>query len=98
FTEASELWRRPSSPARTSGYPRQGRETLAWPTNPSEPCVCTRAHVSLGANRNGSTSERPAALRRWTTNTRTSPRAIGMVEEGIERMSADPTQEHDCLP
>jgi len=28
----------------------------------------------------------------------TSPRAISMVEEGIERMSADPTQEHDCLP
>jgi len=49
FTEASELSRRPSSPARTSGYPQQGREKLAWRTNPSEPCVCTRAHVSLAA-------------------------------------------------
>src|SRR5215472_9784738 len=28
---------------------RAGRETLAWTTNPSEPCLCTRARVSLGA-------------------------------------------------
>src|SRR5262245_60944695 len=65
------------------------------------PATCSKAiwwpPLDWADNRNGSTSEHPAARRRWTTNTRTSPRAIDMVEEGIERLSDDPTQEHDRL-